>query len=330
MKKITHFIIHSRAAAFVAALLMLCLWTYTIVTETDNNPIGWQNTASYLLLLIYPLTGYLLAWVDRQFALSGTRDPFPATIFFIGCCLAPQHALCPIGSIQLICIAPAIYLLLSTYRHRSAMGSYFMAFALMGIATIMTPQLLFIAPLLIIGCLFLQSLHARTLAASLLGLLFPYWIAFSILFLTDNLTHVNVFVKQLTQYTEPATIRLTADMGFIPPFSIPMTWSTIAWLVLLALPSIVYNSFNSTQQLRVRATRYFLATTTIIMFVAVSISPNLYNALIPSIILLSSAVGSALFAESQQSAGKNIWFIILLVIWLIILASYLWNSFMIY
>ena len=87
----------------------------------------------------------------------------------------------------------ACYILLRTYRSRSAMGSYFLAFALVGSQCLMAPSLLLTLPWLVLCGVFMESLHVRTFLAALWGLLCPFWIVCGVLFLTDRVGDIATY-----------------------------------------------------------------------------------------------------------------------------------------
>ena len=83
MNKIVQLIMRSKAAVYIAALLCLALWTCQVVyCKTGSDGL--------LSMLLCPIMGYLLLKMSRDFSLNDVRCTFPATLFFMGCAIAPQ------------------------------------------------------------------------------------------------------------------------------------------------------------------------------------------------------------------------------------------------
>lgn len=208
------------------------------------------------------------------------------------------------------------------------MGNYFAAFALIGIASISTPQLLFLSPVLILCCGFLQSLHLRTAIAALLGVLTPYWIAFCILFLTDNTYLIQSFTKELTTGIAMESTPLYIPIGEGEPLAIPIIVVQCLWTLLLVLPAIVHHILTSASKVKTRAVRYVQIGYISTLLIGTLMLPSLYMALQPAVVTLTATIGYGFFVDENKNRGRNIWLLTLLVIWLLILGLYIWNSFL--
>ena len=320
MRKISHFIVYSRAATVIAALLCMITWGHTVMQD------GTGGILSYVNLLLYVVFGVLIGRFGDHISMGNHhKTTLPATLFFMSCAINPQLALWQEGTIYLMLMAGAYHILLDTYRNPTAMGSYFTAFCLIGIASLHSPQLLYVAPALILCSGFMQSLHLRTALAALFGILIPYWTAFCILFLTDNTPLIQVFVEKLTTSAPHASATIHIPLGEGNTIAIPMMLVQVMWTLLLAIPAIVHHILSTTSKVRTRAIRYMqIGDMATLLIIATLIAPSLYTALQPTIVALTAILSHDFFIVERKS--RNIWLIALFVIWLLILGLYVWNS----
>lgn len=290
---------------------------------------GIGSALSYLNILFYLILGVLVGYHnDERKTYRSSKVTLPTTIFFMGCAINPQLASWQEGTIYLVLIALAYHIISDTYRNPDAMGSYFAAFCLTGTISLQSPQFLFLIPVLISCCGFMQSLHLRTILASLLGVLTPYWTAFCILFLTGKTHLIQTFINELTASVALPSMQLQIPIGGGDSLSVPMTALQLAWTLLLILPAIAHHVLSTTSAVRVRANRYMQISCMTTLLVATHLLPSLYIVLQPTIVALTAILGYGFFATEKRR--RNIRPIILLSIWLFLLGLYVWNNFLIY
>lgn len=308
MNKLAHFIVHSKAAAYIAALLYVCVWVLRTVGQG-----GAFAPSGYIGLLLSLIVGYLSVKVGRELSFIDARNVLPATLFFMGCAIVPQLESEPAGYIQSILYPAACYTLLRTYRDRSAMGSYFMAFVLIGVACLQAPPLLLTLPLTVVCGAFMESLHGRTFFAALWGLLSPYWVAFCVLFLTDRIDVIPAYL---------GSIALSRGVG--PGLS--QVWAEGLWMLLLALSGSVTMLLHRGMKLQAKASYRLLMVALLVLLVTVAISPGLYLSLRYCVLLYVSLIGSTLFV-GNSSRSLNIFLLLLFIFWLAIVVFQVWSSF---
>ena len=319
MKKIAHFIIHSKAAPIIAALLCLCTWVFTK---------GEQSAVlTYTLLFAMVLVGYAFIKINAKFDFNSKHSTFPMTLLFMGCAINPQLAVCKDGMLTLLLMTTAISIVLHTYRKRHAMGSYFMAFALMGTGSLFVPQMLYLIPVLLLSCQLMQSLHLRSTLAALLGALLPYWTAFCVLFLTDNMHHVQTFVEALTTKVTPMVPQMLFPLGEGNTMALSTMSIQLLWSMLLIVPAAASLLYTVNVKVQTRAAMFVQFSMLATFIIAALVLPSLYAPLQPTITLLTAIIGSTMFVGSS-SRGQNIWLVVLLLLWLLIASLYVWNSFL--
>ena len=202
------------------------------------------------------------------------------------------------------------------------MGTYFIAFALVGVASLITPTILFVAPLLLVCCPLLKSLHIRTVLASLLGLLLPYWVIVCTLFLTDIPIPIDTFADTLLSPTSPTPHK---ELFLAHGYKLSFAVIQMLWLLLLTIPSIIATFFSrSILKARTQSSLYFLTTIMLLTLVFVAIFPALYTTLIP-LLILANAISGASFFTGRNNMGARVYLLIMLIVWLLMIALSVWN-----
>ncbi len=311
MKKVVRFIIHSKAAAYIAALLYIAVWCCRSVLTGDFNFSGCLG------LLLSLAAGYLSVKVAREFSLSDVKNVLPATLFYMGCTVAPQLNLVGGNRVHFILFSISCYILLLTYRNRSAMGGYFFTFVLIGIECLMSPSLLLALPWLVLCGSFMDSLHVRTFLAALWGLLCPFWIVCGVLFLTDRVGDIAPYFGHIL----PSELSMSIVLGDT------QLWVPLLWALLLILPGSVAILFDRTMKLQANAGFRFVIVSLVVLLVAVCLSLEIYMALFPSVLISASLIGAGLFVTGEGRA-RNIYLLALFVLWLVALGLQVWSSFM--
>lgn len=278
-------------------------------------------SACIFSIVAYPFLAYLVIKLAHEYNLAPTRTTLPATFFLLGCgifSLVPNATRVAVeGVVQLYLFSGAYSILLKTYREYNVMGSYFIAFVLVGAGTLITPQLLWAVPLLIASCSLLHSVHWRTVAAAVLGVLFVYWMAFGILFLTDNTEMIPQFVEALTNWI--------VRQETVQPFPEALVYYAPAiWILLLLLPGLIATFNSIALKVRARTFHYYFIVAAGIAGFMIIVQPTLYTILLPLLLLIAAIIGSLPFTGHYASRWKNLHFLFLLIYWIAIVMSPLW------
>lgn len=311
MNKLAHFIVRSKAAAYIAALLCVIAWA---IHSTECGGIDAYDCLGLLLCLIM---GYLSVKAGRELLFNDMKSVLPATLFFMGCAIAPRIIPQGIDGVHFILFLLACYVLLQTYRDRSAMGNYFLVFVLVGIQCLLAPPFLLTLPWLVLCGTFMESLHGRTLLAALWGLLFPYWVVLCVLFLTDRMYLVAPYLGRI--FPMPF-------VGCGVPDSLQL-WALLIWVLLLAFPGSVSIVLDRTMKIQSSAGLRLLIFSLVILLVSIGLSPDVWSALTSCVLLLASLIGSVLFVRNGTRA-TNICLVAMFFGWLLFFGYTLWSNFM--
>lgn len=213
------------------------------------------------------------------------------------------------GAVTLLFTVAATLLLLSTYQNPGARGRVFYAFLFLGLASMAFVQTFFLVPLLwLLMATQLQSLGWRSLIASVLGLLTPYWFVILWFIYQCDFTPLTEHFAQLADFR--SSIGHTA-MGI-------GQWLAYGMTVVLALVGIVsfwHNSYED--KIRIRLLYGFFTWMTAACLMATLLQPQHYDPLMRLAVMFASPL-LAHFIALTNSRLTNIIFIVAAVIILFI------------
>lgn len=166
IRRVQHRIARSRIALPITIVYALTVW---ILAGTLTH--GW-----WLQLACFSVSCYLTILLSNVHALIRVYSRMVSCAFIAlnvaACFLFPSLH----GTVIQTCILGCLLLLFSIYQDHTATGKTFYAFALLGIASMLHVQLLWASLLLwVLMATTLMALSWKTWAASLLGILLPYW-----------------------------------------------------------------------------------------------------------------------------------------------------------
>lgn len=322
MKKILDFIVHSNAAGVLAAVALACMYAVAcngylpsaersiLIMET----VEWRD---YLSLVGCILMGYLSVKLSAEYTLSNIHTQLPAVLFLMGCTIVPLQVCTPRNLAVLALLAAGCYVLLRTYRNNRASGSYFTAYVLVGLATLIEPQLLWTAPLLPLCCIPLRSISVRTIVAGVMGLLCVYWVTFSLLYVTDHMVVGYDLLARLTHCdwgSHPHHRTMNESLAILSP---------LLWILLLTIPGSAVILKDNTLNLRSRTCYYYCIAVLGTLLLLCMVLPMLYATLLPLCLLLAAYIGIPLYTEAN-TRGKYVYAIAVLLAWTLLISHQLW------
>ena len=216
-----------------------------------------------------------------------------------------------------MCVCATWLLLFRSYQDKQASGWTFYAFVCLGAASLAFPQILFYVPLLwLLMASNLQSLSWRTLSASLLGLLLPYWIGGCWLVWTGDFTPLVSHLDQLTTFRFPIRYSIIgtgrqAVIGFS--------------LLMAVIGTIHFMRQKSNDKMRVRQLYGFFFWMSAATLLFILLQPQHADSLLPILIINTSPLAGHFFS---LSAGRvpNAIFVLASISALLITLYNLWNT----
>lgn len=278
---------------------------------------GLINREWWVQFALFAISVYLIVELNNISALIRVYSRMVSCSFIILICSACFLFPLTQGAIVQTMVIGALILLFMTYQDQQSSGLTYYAFILWSIATGASVHMLFYLPLLwlLMGTQ-LQSLSWRTLSASVLGILTPYWIYACWLVWQGDFTPLIAHFKQLDNLQVPLQFT-TLDTGRIAVF------------VLLAVVSVIgtihFIRQHHFDKIRIRQLYGFFIWMDLATALFVVLQPQFYDVLI-RIMFICTAPLIGHFLALTHTKITNIAFCILVVITLAVTGLNLWMS----
>ena len=272
----------------------------------------------WIQLVCFILSTYLMVLLNNFNALIRVYSRAITSAFIILSCVACFLFPSLEGGIVTLGLIASLTTLFSTYQNREAAGWIYYTFLILGMASLAKVHLLVLIPIYWVLMVFISSLSLRTVIASVLGLLTPYWIVIAAV-----LFHYQGDLTPFISHFQPL-----ADTAIFAAYnSIPLShYLTYAFLVILTVTGIVHflrTSYND--KIRTRQLYYSIMFFNIVVLVLIPLFPLHYDLLFrPAIILTSPLIGH--FVALTHTKVTNIAFYVILIAALLLTGLNLWIS----
>lgn len=206
-----------------------------------------------------------------------------------------------VGVVQITFIGFLLFLL-RAYQDQSATGWTFYAFLSLGIGSVVFPQALLFVPLLwVVMAVNVMCFSVRTLFASVLGLLTPYWFVAAWLLYSDNMAFLYTHFISIFQFGAPFDFAVISFHQF----------ATFLFVLVLAMIGAAHFLMYSYQD-RIRTRMYYemFITLDIACFVFAILQPQHFDNLLGMAIVLTSPLIGHYLALSH-SRVSNATFVLL-------------------
>ncbi len=260
------------------------------------------------------LSTYMMVELNNRNALIRTYSRMVSCVYMV---LYAASMLVPSMEVGIISVgAIAFYLLLFyAYQDKSAVGIIFYAFACIGIASIPFVQILYFLPLLwIILAANILALSVRTFAASILGLIMPYWFLAGYYAYKDNLPAL------IDHFMELAEFQPLFHYENITSHQIA-TFIFVTFLAIIGAIHFLRNSYKD--KIKVRMFYELFMTVDVCIMAALILQPQHYNELMVLIIINSTPL-IAHFMTLTRTKITNIVFFMIIGAILLLTAYNLW------
>lgn len=283
----------SRYSLPVSATLIATMWVAVGMAVDSIWPQFALTAASTLLMVELNNRNSLMRTYSRMVSCC-----FLALITAIS---LPAPSLT--GSIVTLCTVVFYLILWTSYQDHLATGRTFYAFIFAGIASMACIQTGYYLPLLwMLMLFFVNSFSLRTLIASVLGMVLPYWFAAGYFVYTENwqtpLAHFRAFIDYsgLLDYTQTTTHQM----------------ANITFVGVLALMGAVHFLRNSyADKIRTRLIYESFIVMDLVTLAFLALMPRCYNELI-GIMVVNTAPLVAHFVTFTHTRITNIVFITML------------------
>lgn len=300
------------SVALAVALWMLAGWISPYDDGVAGQVMPWEWPSGLLMpwvsrisgLSVHLLTGLLLIALNNMFGLIRLRASIQTTIYFLLIAACPLLHGLQEGQAAAIAIVASLFPLLASYHDEKAARHVFLAFALLGLGSLVVPQLTLLVPVYWIGAYYLRALSAKSFAGSLLGWFMPYWFLFCYAVYTDR----------IDDFVAPFEHLATILSG---PFSWRITELTVAMLYLFFVflsGSIQSMSVDSGDNTRTRShLRFIILLGASLMLMGV-VLPGCIAVVYPAAAACASILAGHMFAQTDSRASNRL-FIFMLMAW---------------
>lgn len=210
------------------------------------------------------------------------------------------------------------FFIFRAYQNKHAVGSVFYAFMALGAASIFFPKILFLLPVMwIVMFTNIMAGSARTLAASVLGTLLPFW------FLGAYCTYAGDFTMLTSFYDSIVTFGNVLDFTTMPQQTLLQSGAT----VLLAFVGIIhFRRNNYKDRIRTRMLYEIFSISTILITTFIVLQPCDVKYLLP-LLTVNTAPLIGHYIALTKTMLTNISFFIILGAILLITINGIWQPF---
>ena len=306
---------YTSTVLFVLSMLVLAA-TYWLPASVDalwqpQHPYFMSGAVSRMLsVFIYILAALLLSrqtFFDRAVKWKGALY-----LWFVALStFANGNA--TVAFAALLFLLSFVVLLFTQYA-TNTVGMLFTSFMLLGVLSFIVPHSLYFLPLYLLFCSMTNTLSVRGVAASLLGLLTPFWLVMGTAYVLPG---VNVITESFM-----AALPAIFDVEF-PSFSLPNMLLLIFELSVLLPAMFLFVGGTSPAKPLLRRRLSFITVAAVYLLLLCTIVSGgaqfFYTCQLPFVAILASYV-----LARKETKLLNIYFVILNVLMIAIATSPLW------
>jgi hypothetical protein len=270
----------------------------------------------WLQFCCWMLAAVIMVEINNRYALIRIFSRMTSCSFLaLSCCacsLFPSVA----SGLCALTVSGACLLLFNSYQDKQSPGWTFYGFCCLGVGSMAFPQILFYVPFLwLFMATLLLSLSWRTWAASLLGLLLPYWFALCWLIWTAD------FSPLLHQLSLLATFELPADYSHLTnAVVLPIALCTVLGLT----GTFHFLRQKSNDKIRVRLQHAFFYWMAALTLLFIALQPCHVGCLLPILIVCVSPLAGHYIALTHSRLSNAV-FITALTAAILITCYNLWT-----
>lgn len=263
------------------------------------------------------LTTYLMVELNNSNALIRIYSRIVSVAFLVLSCMACFLFPSLEGNITQLFVVAAYLILFRCYQDKTSTGLTYYGFLFIGLASLTFPPILYYVPLLWILMLTnLQTFSERTVIASLLGIITPYWLGVCWLFYQDDLSFFIRHLMSLVDFQEPFDFSILNNGQVV----------TFLFVILLLLIGIIHywhSSYND--KIRIRQLYGFFFWVAFLTIAFICLQPQHFDILI-RILIINTAPLIGHYIALTHTKVTNIVFCLISVITFILTGYNLWMS----
>lgn len=307
MKRLQNRVSESRWALPVTSLFAIAVWLLA----------GLLAEQWLLQFVMFALTAYLMVELNSTNALIRIFSRMVSCAFLVLMCTANFLFPSLQGALTQLCFVATLLILFQCYQDNQAVGKVYYAFVCFGLGTVAYAQFIWLLPLLWLLLAFnLQALSWRTVGASLLGLLTPYWFVLCWMVWNRDFAPLTSHVSSLTTFGQPFDFSL---------LTAPKT-AVLVFIVLLMFTGIVHNIRQRYQDsIRIRLLYNIFIWTGLVTLLLLALQPQHYDVLMRIAIVVTAPL-IAHFLTLTSTRITNAAFVAITATALLLTAYSLWTT----
>lgn len=311
MKRLQNRIAESGTALPIAAVYAIGIWAIAMFGGSPTL-FAWPQMACYAA------ASYMMVELNNSNALIRVRSRMVGATFIILSCLYVNGFQSLLGALGLVGIIATILQLFTTYQDKQAAGKTYYAFLALGCSSLLYAEYLYYVPILwILMISRLNSFSWRTMMASILGIITPYWFASLWLFYTWDFTAITEHLSDLNSFVFPANyLAVTLEQLLVYVF-----------LAAVSITGIIHFwQYSYEDKIHVRQLFGFFIAINLLTLLFIALQPQQFDAFIRIVIICTSPI-LAHFLTLTHSRITNIAFFVILSTCIIITFMNLWMHF---
>lgn len=311
MKRLQNRIAESGTALPIAAVYAIGIWAIAMFGGSPTL-FAWPQMACYAA------ASYMMVELNNSNALIRVRSRMVGATFIILSCLYVNGFQSLLGALGLVGIIATILQLFTTYQDKQAAGKTYYAFLALGCSSLLYAEYLYYVPILwILMISRLNSFSWRTMMASILGIITPYWFASLWLFYTWDFTAITEHLSDLNSFVFPANyLAVTLEQVLVYVF-----------LAAVSITGIIHFwQYSYEDKIHVRQLFGFFIAINLLTLLFIALQPQQFDAFIRIVIICTSPI-LAHFLTLTHSRITNIAFFVILSTCIIITFMNLWMHF---
>ena len=311
MQRLQNRIAESGTALPIAAVYAIGIWAIAMFGGSPTL-FAWPQMACYAA------ASYMMVELNNSNALIRVRSRMVGATFIILSCLYVNGFQSLLGALGLVGIIATILQLFTTYQDKQAAGKTYYAFLALGCSSLLYAEYLYYVPILwILMISRLNSFSWRTMMASILGIITPYWFASLWLFYTWDFTAITEHLSDLNSFVFPANyLAVTLEQLLVYVF-----------LAAVSITGIIHFwQYSYEDKIHVRQLFGFFIAINLLTLLFIALQPQQFDAFIRIVIICTSPI-LAHFLTLTHSRITNIAFFVILSTCIIITFMNLWMHF---
>lgn len=256
-------------------------------------------------LLCFAMSAYMMVEMSNANALLRVRSRM-VTSTFVMLSVSAGFLVGPIPPVltQLSFVAAAL-ILFTTYQDKRSVGRTFYSFLFVGLASCTFVQTFFLIPVLwVLMATQLQSLSWRTWAASVLGVVTPYWLMLPWLVLEGDFTLWTAHARRLVTFAQPFSYA-GISVGQVAVFAFTM--------LLCVVGMVHFWSRSYEDKIRIRLLYGFFSTMSLLCGLLLVVQPQHFATLMRLLLVFASPLVAHFFTHTS-SRLTNVCFVLAIAV----------------